>query len=141
MIKTYSDLKRYLKEEKEIYVGNSKLQIFKLSVLKTEDYLIWRYFVHLRKAEYHNNTGHRFRYFFRQCLKNRIGRYVCIASRRNNFEIGVRIWHSGITINGNAKIGEYCQLHGDNCIGNKGGTDTKAPSLGRNVDVGIGAKL
>ncbi len=39
------------------------------------------------------------------------------------FEPGLVIYHSGnIVVNGFARVGEDCQLHGDNCIGNNGTT-------------------
>ena len=51
------------------------------------------------------------------------------------------IHHTGnIVVNGFARIGEMCQLHGDNCIGNNGIT-LAAPRIGNRVDIGVGAKI
>ena len=54
---------------------------------------------------------------------------------------GLHIWHYGsIIINGYAKIGENCTLHGQNCIGNNGKSN-EAPVIGNNVDIGAGASI
>ena len=51
------------------------------------------------------------------------------------------IYHtSGIVVNGDARIGKNCKLHGGNVIGNKG-NDLKAPIIGNNVRLGTGAKI
>lgn len=55
------------------------------------------------------------------------------------FGDNLRIWHSNIVINGNAKIGDNVQLHGNNCIGEK--KDGKAPIIGNNVEIGYGANI
>ena len=54
---------------------------------------------------------------------------------------GLVIWHFGVVINANAKIGKNCQFHGDNCVGNKGVGSEKSPILGDNIDVGFGAVI
>ena len=52
---------------------------------------------------------------------------------------GVAIYHNGpVVIHGKSIIGEYCSLHGDNCIGNDGVND-ECPVIGANVDIGVGA--
>lgn len=54
---------------------------------------------------------------------------------------GVNIYHHGaITVNGDARIGKNCSLHGMNCIGNNG-IDNNAPVIGDNVDIGVGASV
>lgn len=54
---------------------------------------------------------------------------------------GANIYHHGaITINGDARIGKNCSLHGMNCIGNNG-IDNRAPVIGDNVDIGVGASV
>lgn len=64
-----------------------------------------------------------------------------ISISHGNIGKGFRIWHYGsIIINGKAIIGENCQLHGNNCIGNKGLMhDDEVPTIGNNVDIGVGA--
>lgn len=71
-------------------------------------------------------------------ISSRLGVYIL----PNTFDWGLRIWHYGsIMVNGNARIGRNCQLHGMNCIGNKGGDSNKAPTIGDNVDIGVGAVI
>ena len=60
----------------------------------------------------------------------------------NTINKGLRIWHYGsIIVNGNSTIGENCQFHGNNCIGNKGLPSSKAPHIGNNVDIGVVAVI
>lgn len=140
MINSKKMLKEYLLVERTLYLGDSKAAI-KHRLLKTEDYRIWRFQKQLRKSEYHFNLKHRIRYFLSQKLKNYYGSNISASIYKNNADVGLRIWHYGVIINGYAKIGKNCQLHGNNCIGNKGDDRTKAPILGDNVDVGVGAKI
>lgn len=42
-------------------------------------------------------------------------------------------------MNGHATIGKNCQFHGNNCVGNKGGNSNEAPTIGDNVEIGVGA--
>ena len=73
--------------------------------------------------------------------RNRLAVKLGFTISPNCFGKGLLIWHYGnIVVNGDAKIGENCILHGDNCIGNNG-SDTKAPVIGKNVDIGVGAKI
>ena len=48
--------------------------------------------------------------------------------------------HGSVIVNGNARVGKNCCLHGDNCIGNDGKTNG-TPVLGDNVELGVGAKV
>lgn len=51
------------------------------------------------------------------------------------------IYHTnGIVVNGDARIGKNCKLHGSNVIGNMG-TDLGVPTIGDNVRLGAGAKV
>lgn len=136
------DFKKYIDTEKELYLlNNSIFEKMKGCLLQTEDYLLYRYVLYMRKAEYFHNRNCKLRFLFFQRKKNILGRKLNISIRKNNFEEGLRIWHGGIIVNGFAKIGKNCQLHGDNCIGNKGNKGIEAPIIGNNVDVGIGAKI
>lgn len=139
MIYTREDLKRVIAYEKELYPNH----LF--------DYLVnyqrvynWRYIKWLRKAEYHkNNKGiiHKLLYIFCARRKNTLGNRIGVEIWENSFDEGLVIHHNGnIVINGGAKIGKNCKLHGDNCFGNsKAGSSM--PKLGDNVDIGVGAKI
>lgn len=78
--------------------------------------------------------------FYRR-RKNRLGSKLGIEIWENSFAEGMQIHHSGnIVVNGMARIGKNCQLHGSNCIGNDG-KSLDAPVIGDNVEIGVGAKI
>lgn len=93
----------------------------------------------LKMRKYKNKKG-----FFNKMLYVLYRRKFNIISRRNSiylrckFGEGLKIWHENIFINENCTIGKNCQLHGNNCIGTKGG---KCPKIGNNVDIGFGSTL
>lgn len=142
MIKSKNDLKAILKKEKTLYLGTRSGTGIKLWLLQDHDYLLWKYVRLLRLTEYHFNCGHKLRYWISQRKKNILGAKLGITLWKNVVDEGLKIWHYGsIIVNANAKIGKNCQLHGNNCIGNKGESDEAAPTLGDNVDIGVGAKI
>lgn len=76
-----------------------------------------------------------------RCKRNRLGAKLGFTISPNCFGKGLLIWHYGnIVVNGEARIGDNCILHGDNCIGNDGKSG-RAPKIGNNVDIGVGAKI
>ena len=142
MIQNRRELRDILLKERKLYLTTSAIKALKLNLMLDHDALIWNYVKALRYTEYHFNTKHKFRYQLWQRKKNKLGSSLGITMWHNTVEKGIRIWHYGsIIVNGHAKIGENCQLHGENCIGNKGTLDNAAPVLGNNVDVGVGAKI
>ena len=142
IINARSTLKEWLKEEKSLYLGNTRKRRIKTFLLYDHDYVIWKFVHALRICEYHYNTGHRLRYVLWQNRKNHIGAKIGITAWHNTLGKGVRFWHYGsVIINGYSKIGTGCQFHGNNCIGNKGENHIEAPVLGNRVKVGVGAKV
>lgn len=112
----------------------------------TPYYVLKKYLRYLRKFEYYfnNSKGSRFNtymaYFF-QRKKNRLGEKLGIEIGPNCFGKGLSIWHYGsIVVNPEVRAGNFCTLHGGNCIGNNG-ADKAAPVLGNNVDIGFGAVI
>ena len=70
---------------------------------------------------------------------NKLGLTLGIEIYVNSVAQGLTIYHCGdIVINANAKVGKNCKLHGRNCIGNNG-KNLKAPVIGDNVTIGVGA--
>lgn len=60
---------------------------------------------------------------------------------KNTFRPRLRIWYYGnIVINAYARVEKNCNLHGDNCIGNKG-LSGGGPVIGDNCNIGVGAKI
>lgn len=140
-IQTKEELKKCLSSEKAQYFHNDGKMLARF-LLQEHDYQIWKYQKSLRMLEYHLNRNHRIRYRIwvlrNNLLSSRLGIYI----HQNCFDVGLRIWHYGsIIVNGHAKIGKNCQLHGDNCIGNKGLASSKAPVIGDDVDIGVGAVI
>lgn len=144
MIRTRTELKKVLKLERELYLGTLK-QRLELILVKDKDWLIYRFQKALRLSEYHYNNRHFFLhkllYIIYRRKKNVLGNKLGIEIWENSFGPGLRIWHAGaIVVNGYSKIGAYCQLRGDNCIGING-KNPGAPIIGDNVIIGNGAKI
>lgn len=146
MIKTKKDLKRYLNEDDLYYNSKGgKKYLLKMWVLRDHDIEIRKYIRFLRKDEYYHNNRtnliNKLKCIYYKRRKNILGNKLGFVIGPNCFEEGLIIYHHGnIIVNGNSKIGKGCKLHGDNCIGNNG-YDRKAPVLGNNIDVGVGAKI
>lgn len=140
MLRTKKDLKEYLKEDEKYYKKNIKLLV--RDRLTCEHLtLIWKYIKFLRYEEYFLNNKRRILKLLCTRRKNILGNKLGFYILPNSIDKGLTICHHGnIIINGSAIIGKNCKFHGDNCVGNDGKTK-KAPVLGNNVDVGIGAKI
>lgn len=144
MIKTKSELKRVLQIEKNLYLGNNRKAV-ELILVNDKDWQIYRFQKSLRISEYHYNNRdnilHKILYAISRRKKNTLGARLGIEIWENSFGSGLRIWHAGsVVVNGYAKIGDNCQLRGDNCIGiSKDGSG--APTIGNNVIIGNGAKI
>lgn len=75
-------------------------------------------------------------------LRNTLAYKLSIEIPTEKIGKGLILFHSGATvINENAIIGNFCKLHGNNCIGNDGTPGGKCPIVGDNVSIGVGAKL
>lgn len=131
--------KQDLKEEKKLYISNN-LNYLKLMLLRDQDYYLWKYIKYLRYTEYYYRKGNKILYELFQRRKNILGARLGITIWHNTIDKGLKIWHYGsIIVNGHAQIGRNCSFHGNNCIGNKGVNDERAPLIGDNVDIGVGA--
>lgn len=145
MISNKEQLKEYLLEEKEYYKAKSKKDAIIRYITGDIINYIWKYQKTLRKTEYWYNKKRtiisNIGYLYFRRKKNKIGIKLGIEMHENTFDKGLIIFHSGgNVINGYAKIGKNCKIHGNNCIGNNGITSL-APQIGDNVDIGVGAKI
>ena len=141
MISNRDELKTVLKHEKKLYLNNS-LRGIKLLLIADQDYFVWKFMKCLRYMEYHQNNNHTLRSAYWERKKNLLGAKLGLFIFPNCVDKGLRIWHYGdIIIHRNSIIGENCQLHGMNCIGNKGIADSGVPVIGNNVNIGVGAKI
>lgn len=148
MIISRKDLAEYLSVEKKLYVYPSFKDRMLEYITNMPDIQLWRYMKLLRYAEYHYNNRkgniyHSIMYLFVRRRKNIKGAKLGIEICENSCGKGLRICHYGnIVVNGYAHLGEYCVLHGANCLGNTGlPDDTGAPFLGDHVDIGVGASI
>lgn len=145
-----SELKECLAEDRKRILGNTQAyHIFFIVVTRHAAWLRWKYVKHMRKAAFYQERfqgGSRLAgipmmwYLLR---KNLIGNKLGfeIGGGTTTIGKGFAIYHNGpVVIHGKSKIGEYCSLHGDNCIGNNGIND-ECPVIGANVDIGVGAKI
>lgn len=114
------------------------------AITREHEYLIMKYQKLLRLDEYYSNTSKGIKKFFQfwyRWRKNCLGEKLGFTIGKNVFDEGLVIWHYGcIVVNGMAKVGKNCSLHGNNCIGNDG-SSFKAPVIGDNVDIGVGAMI
>lgn len=142
MIKNKYELELALGIERKKYVPESRKNSLHLRLLRDHNYLIWKYVEALRYTEYYYNTHNKIMYWIWERTKNKRGANLGITIWQNTIDQGLKIWHYGcIIVNGHAKIGKNCQMHGDNCIGNKGDNGDGAPVIGDNVEIGVGAKI
>lgn len=141
MIKTLNDLRDYLEYEKPLYPNS-------IADILTNDQRTynWKYIKLLRKCEYFYNNRKRsvldkVMYIIYRKRKNILGAKIGIEIWENSFDRGLVIHHNGsIVVNRDCRIGKNCELHGDNCLGNAG-EGPNCPTLGDNVNIGVGAKI
>ena len=147
MISTKKQLKNCLSIEKNFYVPTSSLsRNIRDILLGGPNVERWKYVKALRKLEYYYNNRNKniacaFMNLYYARRFNKLGFRLGIELNRGVFDEGLMIYHtSGIVVNGDAKVGKNCTLHGANVIGNMG-NDLKAPIIGDNVRLGAGAKV
>ena len=146
MISTKEQLESYLSKEKEFYVSSSSGRNIRNFLLGGSGVERWKYIKALRKLEYYYNNRNKnfvcaFMNLFYARRFNKLGFKLGIELDRNVFDEGLMIFHTtGVVVNGDAKVGRNCMLHGANVIGNMG-NDLKAPVIGNNVRLGTGAKV
>ena len=126
-----------LEYEKKLYFRSKKDYLIS-RITHEDNYVIWKYVTYLRREEAAANKLTE--YFWRR-KKNNLGAKLGITAYAGCCGKGLHIWHWGsVIISGDARIGENCTLHGQACIGNDGKSE-KAPLIGNNVDIGVGARI
>lgn len=142
MIKTKKDLVEFLKYEKSKYF-TKKTNFIKRIIYKNVDEksVIWKYQKYLRKVEYYLNNKKKIRYLIFNLKLLKIGNKYGLHISPNTFDKGLKIMHLGsVVANGNARIGKDCSIHINTAIA-AGGRTNKAPILGDNCIIGIGATI
>ena len=146
MIKTKDDLKEYIAADNDWYRPESLKAKLIDAITSCTPRVLKRYLTLLRKTEYHLNNSagsrlHTYLYWYYEGKKNRLGQRLGIEIGPNCFGKGLQLWHAGgIVVHPEARIGEYCVLHGGTCIGNKGNANL-TPVIGDHVDIGYGAVI
>ena len=136
MIKTKAQLKEYIDCETALYpCGFMKY----VPLMVTEQQILRRHCILLRKAEYYYNRKNMFLYrfylFFLSRLQNRYGIHIPV----NVFGKGLNINHTGlIVVNAHARVGEHCKLNAGTTIGENAG---ERPVLGDRVYIGPGVRI
>jgi serine O-acetyltransferase len=135
MITSKKDLLYYLEQDR-IYLNKKR----KSPRLIGDE--VWKYQILLRKEEYFNNTGKRYRAFLFKIFRHRLGLKLGFTIGINVFGPGLSIAHYGsIIVNSSARIGCNCRIHSGVNIGTKAGASKNAPTIGDNVYIGPGAKI
>lgn len=132
--------KEYIAKDKAVYNRNDWYWVIRTFLLSDDEGLIWKCVKYLRKEEYYFAKHNMLLCYYYQRKKNRIQKKAGFVLERNTIGRGTKIWHHGVMIHSEAKVGENCCFHGNNCVGNIG-RDEGAPTLGAGVKVGIGAMI
>ena len=146
MIATKEDLQKYLHIENGLYHPPTGIKKIIYSFRNDNNYLRWKLVKQLRVQEYCFNNRNRnilFRLKFEIETRklNKLELKLGIEINGASFQEGLMIYHTnGTVVNGDARIGKNCKLHGSNVIGNMG-TDLGVPTIGDNVRLGAGAKV
>jgi serine O-acetyltransferase len=111
---------------------------------------IWKFQILLRKCEFYKNTqsNHSIPALFARYRYHRLSVKLGFDISMNVFGPGMKINHRGtLVINGNSRIGKWCDLHPGVCVGDNpvlsgnGEKITNVPTVGDYVFLGPGAKL
>ena len=111
---------------------------------------IWKFQIFLRKCEFYKNTKnhHSLLGLFARWRFHRLSVKLGFDVPMNVVGPGMKINHRGtLVINGNSRIGKWCDIHPGVCVGDnpilseKGEKITNVPTIGDYVYLGPGAKL
>lgn len=147
MIDTKQKLIECLEIEKKLYQDIGYKGKIHAALTQCEVGKIFEYMVFLRKDEYYSNKekklGDSIKAAYYRRMHNRLGLKLGLSIPINTFGKGLLIYHSqGIIVHRNTRCGEYCRLHGLNCIGNNGSEKVDGcPQIGNELDLGVGAKI
>lgn len=112
-------------------------------LIRPESFYIRRYLRLLRGEEkYTFEKPCRLMAWHYKARKNRLGMRLGFIISAGSFAEGLRIEHYGsVVVNPRARIGRNCIIHGNCCIGSRGGDALEAPVIGDNVDIGQFAQI
>ncbi len=144
---TRKELLELIRCEKQIYLPNGGM--IKHLIRHSKQASIFKALRAFRRYEFYalnaRNSTSVLKRKIRSALILLTDRYRNKLSERAGIELSVgktapliRIWHSGVVING--ETGEGCIFHGNNVLGNKrSGEKEQVPCIGAHVEIGFGA--
>lgn len=148
MINNSAELHDFIKIEKVQYQKLGYKGKIHAIITQCEIGKIAQYAQALRKDEYYTNCSsknifNRILHLYWRRRHNVIGWKLGISIPVNTFGKGLIIYHSqSIIVHKDVRCGEYCKLHGMNCIGNNGVDEVdNTPIIGNNLDLGVGAVI
>ncbi|MDR1683074.1 MAG: serine acetyltransferase [Candidatus Symbiothrix sp.] len=111
--------------------------------VKSEQYYVRAFVRSLRAEEYFTFVKpNKWLKYYYQRRKNLLGSRLGFFIASGCFGTGLKIYHYGsIIVNPKSRIGKNCTLHGNCCIGSKGGFPDDSPVIGDNVDIGQNAQV
>lgn len=116
-----------------------------LMITKSEGYYKYKFLLNLRKYEYLEKKRGFIVKFRRILCSRKYHHYANILGYMIEPDVlgpDPRLYHKGsVIIHGKAKIGANVHIHGDCCIGVANTGNEGVPTIGDNVDIGIGAKI
>lgn len=137
-INTKEDLRDWLDYELRRYPNYGRYRIYNI-LLMSENAVLRRHQILLRKTEYHINSGHR---FLSRIYRMRLELFQMkwrIHIPPNVFGRGLRVMHVGeMHINGRARAGENCTVHAHTSLAAAGFNDG-VPTIGNGVVLFMGA--
>ena len=112
-------------------------------LIRPEAYYIRRYLKYLHKEEkYLFDKPCSLLSYWYKARKNRLGSRLGFIISAGCFGEGLRLEHFGsVIVNPKSRIGKNCTIHGNCCIGSKGGYPDDSPVIGDNVDIGQFAQI
>lgn len=142
MILTKQDLREWIKEEREQYLGEASYFKYWLRLMGGfEESILWNFQKQLRITEYHLNAQNRVQYAINRMLLNHKMNKTGLHIFPNICDKGLKIMHLGpILMNGRVKIGKNAKIHIMTSFV-AGGTNHDTPVIGDNVVVGVGATI
>ena len=145
MIDSKEKLNECLRLEKRLYRKIGYKGKLHASIIQSEVGRIFSFITALRNDEYYSNVSCKSPFFglmkiYWRRKHNRLGIELGIRIPINTFGKGLLIYHSqSIIIHQDVRCGEFCELHGMNCIGNNGSENSLVPRIGSHFNLGVGA--
>lgn len=130
-------LKNVLKYERSLYY-DTYLSYLIHKIMHAETAIIYKFQKYLRKAEFYKFKNKKIRFAIYLRKKNKLGNKLGFSIHCGTFDMGLKIHHIGtVVVNGDARVGKNCTLHGNNCIGNTNDDNSLVPMIGDNFKLGF----